>query len=256
MEKSVHIVGGRNLRACCLALILVGVSPGAMSADGVIFCFNDWPPYTEMRDRGPGGITVEIVQHAAEILGHQARFVERPWDECLERVKSGEYDAVLDAAKRDVYLQGPTSFNSYTDTFWVRNDSKISRYDELGGGRIGLVKGYKYADSLMKHVEDLGMEIARGEDDPSNINMLAAGELDAVIADLASTFVLTNKNNLQVHPILPPFSVDLLYPSFNRERVELQREFDRVFARLIEQGYVDQVYKAHIGTTFSSFNKY
>ncbi len=256
MESSVVISGRRSLRACLFTIFLLVASPAAHAAESVSFCFNDWPPYTQIGDEGPEGITVQIVQRAADMLGLEARFFEHSWDDCLQKVEDGEYDVLLDAAKREAYLQGPTSFNSYTDTFWVRNDSKVNRYDELTGGKIALVKGYNYADSLMAHIDDLGLEIVRGEDDPSNIRDLADGKIDAVIADLASTFVYTNENKLQVHPILPPFSVDLLYASFNRELLTLQQAFDRTFAQLLEQGYVDEVYKSSIGTTYSSFIKY
>lgn len=256
MDSSVYASGRRGLRNGLLAFALLAVSPIAAASASVSFCFNDWPPYTLMNDQGADGITVQIVKRAAEMLGLEARFHVHSWDECLQKVKDGEYDVILDAAKRDAYLQGPTSFNSYTDTFWVRNDSMVNRYDELAGGKVALVKGYKYADSLMSHIDDLGLEVVRGDDDPSNIRDLVDGKLDAVVADLASTFVYTNENKLQVHPILPPFSVDLLYASFNRERVTLQQAFDRAFAQLIDQGYVDEVYKDSIGTTYSSFIKY
>ncbi len=256
MESSVHAFTRRGLRNWLLAIALLVVSPIVSAAESVSFCFNDWPPYTLMTDGEPDGITVRIVQRAAQMLGLEASFHEHSWDECLQKVKDGEYDVLLDAARRDAYLQGPTSFNSYTDTFWVRNDSKINRYDELAGGKVALVKGYKYADSLMAHIEDLGLEVVRGEDDPGNIRDLVGGKLDAVIADLASTFVYTNENKLQVHPILPPFSVELLYASFNRKQAILQQAFDRAFAQLIDQGYVDEVYKDSIGTTYSSFIKY
>lgn len=256
MELSVGEDRGRGLRASLLTILLLLAAPAAMPSSAVTFCFNDWPPYTLMSDDGPEGITVQIVQRAAELLGIEAEFVERPWDECLQTVKDGEIDAILDAAGREAYLQGPTSFNSYTDTFWVRNDSNVNSYDQLNGGKVALVKSYKYADSLMAHIDSLGLEVVRGADDPSNIRDLVSGRVDAVVADLASTFVYTNENKLQVHPILPPFSVDRLYASFNRERLTLQQEFDRAFAQLLDQGFVDEVYKAHIGTTYSSFIKY
>ncbi len=256
MELSVHSSGRRGLRACLFSFVLLVASAPVYSSDVVTFCFNDWPPYTQMGNDGAKGITVRIVQRAAEILGHEARFFEHSWDECLQKVEEGEYDVLLDAGLREAYLQGPTSFNSYNDTFWVRNGSNISSYDQLAGGRVALVKGYNYVETLMQHIENLGMEIVRGEDDPSNIRKLADGEFDAVVADLASTFVVTNENNLKVHPILPPFSVDLLYASFHRGKPALHREYDRVFAQLLEQGVVDEIYKAHIGTTYSSFIKY
>lgn len=243
----------RGLPAYLLALVLL-ISPVSVLADDrVTFCLVDWLPYTEMTDGVADGITVRIIRRAAQIIGREIRFVLREWNECLEKVKQGEFDVVLDAAKRDAYLQGPTSFNSYVDTFWVSNKSKIIRYDQLSGGKVALVEGYVYDDRLHAHLKDLNAEVVHGKDDQTILQDLALGRLDAAVADLASTFAYTRQHNLQIHPILPPFTADRLYASFNRDKVDLQREFDRAFATLIEQGYVDEVYKEFIGTPFSSF---
>ena len=238
-----------------LLLIILASLPRAYAAtdDNLTVCFNNWPPYTRMTDAGATGISVEVVERAASQLNRVVRFVEREWEECLEKVKQGEFDALLDAAKRDAYLQGPASFSLYSDTFWVSNSRDISRYDQLRGGRVGLVTGYNYNDRLMAQIEDLDMQVIRGKDDPSNVRDLAVGKFDAIIADLASTFVYSRDNALEVHPILPPFSYDRLYLSFNRERGETQREFDRVIGQLLENGAVDEIYERQIGTPFSSF---
>ena len=242
------------IRNVLLAFLLLTVCKTAVASGRVTFCFNDWPPYTQMTNEGATGITVEIIKQAAKLLDRQIQFVEREWDVCLKKVEAGDYDVVLDAAKRDAYLQGPTSFNLYADTFWVSNRRDISRYDQLTGGKIGLVKGYNYSDSLLKLFDKLKLKVVRGKDDPSNIRELANGQLDAVIADLASTFDFTRKNDLEVHPILPPYSFDRLYPAFNKNKAGLQREFDEVLARLLENGFVDQVYMDIIGTSYSSFS--
>ncbi|MCP4979299.1 MAG: amino acid ABC transporter substrate-binding protein [Gammaproteobacteria bacterium] len=236
-----------------LTLVLL-ISPVPIFADDqVTFCFSDWPPYAEMTDGVVDGITVRIIRKAAQLIGQEISFVQHEWNECLEKVKQGELDVILDASSRPTYLQGPTSFNSYVDTFWVSNKSKISSYDRLSGSRVALVTGYNYDDRLHGHLKHLDAEVVRGRDDPTILRDLDQGMVDAVVADLASTFLFTQKNNLRIHPILPPFTADPLYTSFNREKVELQSNFDQAFARLIEQGFVDEVYEEFYGTTFSSF---
>lgn len=237
-----------------LLILVLLISPMPILADEpVTFCLVDWQPYSVMTDGKADGITVRIIRKAAEMIDREISFVKHGWDECLEKVKQGALDVILDASNRPEYLQGPTSFSSYVDTFWVSNKSKISSYDRLSGARVALVKGYNYDDRLHAHLKDLDAEVVRGKDDPTILFDLDQGRVDAAVADLASTFLFTQKNNLQIQPILPPFTADRLYASFNREKVELQREFDQAFASLMEQGYVDEVYTEFIGTTFSSF---
>lgn len=250
MNKQLRLLGFHGL----LMLSLLLQSATALSDDRTRFCYVDWAPYTETRDGVAQGITISIIREAARVLGREIEFVKRSWKECLEKVKEGEFDAILDAAEREAYLQGPTSFNSYIDTFWVTNESNISRYEQLRGNKISLVEGYHYDDRLMTQLKDLGADVVRGADDGTIVRDLMRGRHDAAVVDLASTFYLAQQENLKIHPILPPFSEDMLYASFYAGRPELQREFDRSFARLLESGFVDEVYQQFIGTSFSSFS--
>ena len=242
------------MRIACAGIVML-YSLGAQSASSgrLTFCFNDWPPYARMSDNGAMGISIEIIERAAALVGQEVQFVEREWNECLEKVAQGEFDAILDAAKRDAYLQGPASFNLYSDTFWVANDRDINRYEQLQAGEVALVQGYNYDARLLQHIDDLGMTVVRGRDDPTNIRDLAAGRYDAVVADLASTFAYSRENDLAVHPILPPFSFDRLYLTFNRDRNDAHREFDRAIVTLLETGVVDEIYQRMIGIPYSSF---
>ena len=206
-----------------------------------------------MTDSGAEGISVSIIKKAAQLLERDIRFVEHSWNDCLQKVKDGELDVILDAARREDYLQGPTSFSIYSDTFWVSDERKISRYEQLSGGTVALVDGYNYDQRLLAHIINLDLKIVRRVDDLTVVRDMAQGRVDAAVADLASTFTVIREENLKAHPILPPFTYDRLYASFYRGKPDLQREFDRAFAQLIEQGYVDEVYRKTIGTSYSSF---
>jgi ABC-type amino acid transport substrate-binding protein len=243
----------RGLGGCLLTLCLFISPASVVSDDAVSICFVEWRPYARMTDNGAEGISVSIIKKAAQLLEREVRFVEHSWNECLQKVKDGELDVILDAALREDYLQGPTSFSIYSDTFWVSDERKVSRYEQLSGGTVALVEGYNYDPRLLAHIEDLDLDIVRGADDLTIVRDMAQGSVDAAVADLASTFTVIREERLKAYPILPPFTYDRLYASFHRGKADLQREFDRAFAQLIKQGYVDEVYTKTIGTAFSSF---
>ena len=52
---------------------------------------------------------------------------------------------------------------------------------------------------------------------------------------------------------MPPFSFDRLYLTFNRDRSDAHREFDRAIVTLLETGVVDEIYQRLIGIPYSSF---
>ena len=75
------------------------------------------------------------------------------------------------------------------------------------------------------------------------IRTLSAGRVAAIIADLASTLHFARKNELEIRPILPSYSADRLYTSFNKDKAALQRTFDRAFHDLMAEGFVDRIYR-------------
>ena len=194
----------RLCKLILIAALFLLVNPGHASAtrSSVSFCFNDWPPFASKTTDGAEGISITIIDEAAKRFGKEAIFEELPWNRSLQKVKDGEIDAVIDAAERSEFIQGPASFSIFSDTFWVREDSGIMNYSDITGGKVGLVDGYKYTA-----------------------------------------------------PILPPFSVDQLFVSFNQEKAEIHRQFDQMFTELQKERFIDTVYRQYPGTSYSELLK-
>jgi len=163
-----------------LRLVLVGAllssspmtAPAGAAEDGAIrFCFNDWPPYSYVRDGKDQGISVDILREAARRAGLEPSFTELPWKRCLALVEAGEFDAVMDAAQRDEFLQGDVSPTIYTNTLWVRADDPATSIDvdNLGGRSIGLISGYKYGEILDACFNKPNVHKEYSKDDPTNI---------------------------------------------------------------------------------------
>lgn len=255
-----EIVDQHSSRVFFLALIatLFSILPlrNVWASDSeVSFCFNDWPPYATKSADGVAGISVNIVQQAAQRIGIQVNFEELPWNRCLQKVKDGEVDAVIDAAERPEFVQGPTSFSLFSDTFWVREDSGIKSYSDISGGRVGLVDGYNYSGSLLAYLDDLKLQREMTIDDPTNIRKLAFGRVNVIIADFASTLLFARQHRLKISPILPPFSYDPLYVSFSQDKSEIQHRFDQSFSELLKDGSIDAVYQQYLGTGYSKLMK-
>ncbi len=185
-------------------------------------------------------------------------FVELPWKRCLEMVRRGELDAVIDAAERPEFLQGPTSFSLYSNTIWVNGEAPagVHGFGDLRGKTIGLIDGYVYPDSLTADIGAAGLTIEYSVDDETNLRKLAFGRVDAVVGDLVSTTVLIRDRGLtNLRPILPSHSADRLYPSFARDRKAAHAAFDSALEAMMQDGFIDSVYEKHIGLRFSDFEK-
>ncbi len=235
-------------------LIVTSGGAAAKSAQTVSFCFNNWAPYAVQEEAAVSGISFDVLRAAAERVGLSAHFQELPWNRCLEMVRQGRIDAVLDAAKRDEFLQGPTSYSEYNNTFWVRADSEITEFsfDALRGKRIGLIDGYKYPDALTRDIEAAQMVIDSSVDDATAIRKLAFSRVDVIIGDFVSTLLFSREHNLQIRALTPTHSADPLYPSFNPDRAELQRAIDSELAAMHADGAIDSIYEKYLGAAATS----
>lgn len=244
----------RPLVAAILLLVAFGtLQPSAAEQNEVRFCFNDWPPYVQLRDGEAVGISVDILREAARRANLNASFQELPWKRCLEMVRTGNVDAVVDAMQRPDYLQGPTSFSIYTNTVWVRAEDPVRALDfgALRGRKIGLVDGYEYPASLLADIESVGIVTEHSVDDGTNIRKLAFGRVDAIVADFASTLLFVKENRLHLRALEPMHSADKLYASFHMGKADLQQNIDRALQQMIEDGFIDGVYSKHLGTKYS-----
>lgn len=233
------------------AILLCPLPVPAAGEDRVIFCFNAWPPFAYQVDDAIVGISVDLINEAARRLEITVEYRELPWNRCLQYVKDGSVHAVVDAAEREDFIQGPTSLSIYSDTLWVHLSSPTESPKDLKNARIGLVDGYQYSDKLTDMIDRLGMSTELSVDDPANLRKLAFRRTDVAIADLVGTIAYTKQHRLNLRPLLPPVSYDPLYLSFHSNFGEQQQRFDQVFRVLLDEGFVDQVYESHIGKRFS-----
>ena len=238
-----------------LSLVMMTAVVRAEPRDVLTFCFNDFPPYVFVdADGNNKGLSLKIVTEAVRRMGMTVEYIELPWKRCLSDVRQGIVDGVLDAAARDEFLQGPTSFSSYKDTIWVTRNSPAVSLDDLNQRTIGLVYGYNYSADLLKLIEQNGMITETSIDDPMNARKLAFKRVDAIIGDLVSTAYFAKTNNLKFRVLDSPGDADKLYVSFNGLLKELQRTFDKKIIELKNDGFIDSAYTEYLGQGWSEMS--
>lgn len=231
------------------AILHMLLAPAVALAADIRFCGSEWPPYLIFEDGAPAGITVEIAHEAGRRAGVQVIVDELPWNRCLQMVRTGKYDGVLDAAERAEFLQGPVSFSAYTNTFWVHSGSQLSRFEPaaLAGKTIGLVDGYKYPEDITEMLEREMVTIDYAVDDATNIHKLAFGRVDAIIADLASTLSIARQMGLSIRPLDPTHSSDRLYISFNPDRTAEHALINGTLSEMLRDGFIEKTYQKYLG---------
>ena len=237
------------LAAVAIAVLSAAPVHGRAEPERIRFCFSPWPPYTYTESGQAAGLSIRVLDEAARRAGLAVEYHERPWKRCLAEVRAGTFDAVIDAARRSDFVQGPTSYSVYTNTFWVREDAPIQAFSmpALGGVTVGLVTGYTYPDELVKATP---YSIDYSVDDETNLRKLAVGRVDAVVADRVSAMHAADAAGLPLRPLRPTHSSDPLYPSFNEARGAVQRRMYAALAEMRADGYIHAVYAELLGVNF------
>jgi ABC-type amino acid transport substrate-binding protein len=238
------------------ALILCVATARAVGSEEVrvvTFCYNDWPPYAALADGEAVGLSVDVLREAARRGGWRAHFVELPWKRCLQAVRDGEVDAVMDASDRPEFVHGAVSFSVYTNTFWVREDDPLLVFAPaaLAGRRLGLVTGYIYGDAMDALFNEYGMQIDRSVDDAMNIKKLSFGRTDVIVGDFVSTQRFVNAKQLNLRVLQPSHSVDFLHTSFNPASAAIMQGVDAALLEMCRDGWIEAAYRKTLGVGFS-----
>ncbi len=249
------------LRGLCrtfyLLMAFFAVIGPAKASDTVRFCFNAWAPFAYQDKDQNKGISIDIIRAAALELNRKAQFIHLPWKRCLQDVRNGDIHAVIDAANREEFVQGPASFSLFTNTVWVHQDDPLTELPNLNilkAKTFGIVDGYEYPDEFM-NIALIDFDLSL--DDTTTLKKLSAQRVDFVVADITNTYATINQNNekpLKIRALIPTRSADKLYLSFHKSQADVQKQFNRVFESFLENGTVDAIYQAHIGQTFTTIS--
>ena len=171
----------RSLVAIWLAAALIWVGP-ATGTEKLRVAMVNWPPAKIIENGRFGGTDVLMLDELADQIGIVLEYVECPWRRCLVMIEAGEVDlisSITRSPERERYLQfiEPPYRNGYDIYFYTRG-TDLSRYEDLQGLSIGLIRGSAYFDRL-DHDHSLAKFAVTRED--QLIEMLSRGRLDVVV---------------------------------------------------------------------------
>ncbi|WP_420547757.1 substrate-binding periplasmic protein [Curvivirga sp.] len=234
-------------------LLLLPLTSIAKAAEKLTGCFIVWPPYTQLKDDKPYGITVDIMNEAAKRADYDLTLSSLPWNRCLKNVQRGDIDFAMEAVERPGFIHGKHPSALYIEAFWHRASDDYGRYKYVGlltDKRLALMLGYKYSDEIL----DAGFKVIDWVQSEENAaQLIANGRLDLVYADVVVMQHVIAQKGYDLVPLLPVHNVQPLYPTFNVSLVEKRNRIDKALGQMHADGSIDQIYKKHTGLNFSDF---
>lgn len=267
------IINDTGIFFVTLWFALVFVAPlKAESLNGATICGCDddaeWPPYTYLK-REKGHVTKETIGFSVDVINeifgsHQVIFEPKliSWKRCLNEVKMGACDIVMNAAyskeraekfhfSQSFYETSPYYFYSKKhnpDGLDIRSKLDLSHF------RIGGKLGYDYADYDLSYDEIVEKSGIYADNYSKLIQLLHAGRIDIIVERLEVMlgFDVTGVSLLQdgmlgYEPI-PQIEPSKFYMMFTKSKkgAELKEVADNGVERLRKSGRLLELQKKYI----------
>lgn len=229
----------------CISGLLLASTAIAASKPAVSLSNDVWPPYVEQD--GQHGVAVDLVRAAFAEQNQPLNVAIKPWARVYREVTTCRDDLILiwHEPEREAIIRYSKPFLANRLRFIKRNgDAFIYREQaSLEGKLIGVIRDYHYDDEF---IDDNRYILHEGNSLVANLQMLAAGRLDLVVADelVAATTIYQEHMRGQFSFTGPPLRDRKLYLATgqcNPDGAALIERFNAGLAAIKANGKYDQI---------------
>ncbi len=213
---------------------------------------SDWPPFEELTEDGEyRGITVDIVQLAAEKVGLKIEPVFEKWPIELEMLKRGELDlapGLFETEERNEYIKFTRSFITMNEILLINtNQSDITSMDDIVGKTVVVESGYKVHEILKRDFPDTKLLLV--DSTLEALKKLSSSEADAYIGNqVVSTHLIKSHLLLNIKSLgftrIPTTHLAMGVP---KDRTILRDIMDKALASIDKETH-DRIINKWIGS--------
>ena len=196
----------------------------------------------------------DYLQAVAEYASWDLVYVEASWSDCLEKVKSGEIDVLLDVSKTDerlaYYDYSSESMGTEMCYLFGRSDTKL-HYDDFSafeGMTVGYEAGSTIIDAFREYAGQMGFRFTAKsyESGSAMFKALDVGEVDTVVQN---NFYDTPDG----HIILAKCCPSPVYIVTSKTNPDLMTELNSAMAQLFSfnPSFNADLFEYHFGTASS-----
>lgn len=211
----------------------------------------EYPPF-EMVDAAGNivGFDADLVDAIAKAAGFEYEFVNTRWDGIFVALASGEFDAVCSAATiteerlKTVDFSDPY-FNAGQRIAVRAGETEIQTADDLDGKKVGVQLGTT-GDIWL--TEETGAEVVRYDENTLAFQALAAGDVDAAVADGPVVVEIIQANPELNLKVLDGVYTDEFYGiAVRKDRPEVLEAINAGLAAIKADGTYDAIYDKWFG---------
>ncbi len=197
------------------------------------------------KDGKPAGIDIDIAKEIASAIGVVPEFRAMSFDSLFGALHDNEVDVVLSAVtitpeRQKTLLFSVPYLSASTVLAIAKTNSDIDSVDDLGNGKLGVLKG-TLGENLAKESGLLkGMTVVAYTDNDKRIDDLVAGKIDAAIVH----FLV--KTDLPIKIIGQPLSQNFYGVVANLGSKDLMAEVDKILRAMKRDGRLTAIKKRYI----------
>jgi polar amino acid transport system substrate-binding protein len=143
-------------RVFLLAILFALCAGHAAASETLSIRADVWPPYNDDPKSNKPGYMIMVLMEIFLHQGYTLDYQVLSWDDSLEAVRKGQFDAVIGASKDDApdFVFPRESFGISDTAFFVKpeNPWKFSGIKSLDKVRLGVIEGYAYDEALDAYI--------------------------------------------------------------------------------------------------------
>lgn len=194
----------------------------------------DWKPYVYTDEAGKvTGIEPDLITRINALAGTNIRLKVGEWSTLLEQARAREIDGFAVSAR---HAERAAHFlftdSSYKISKYIYTDSKkIRRMEDLANRRVGLGKGNRLEEKLLREIP--GIVLVPAESDDALISLLISGEVDALISGIRIRLAIQEKllPDIRLAFIVPDSETRILY-SIRKDWPQLHSIINKALAEI------------------------
>jgi polar amino acid transport system substrate-binding protein len=147
-----------------------------------------YAPFEFQNEKGEiVGFDIDVMAAVAKAAGIEVKFVSTPWEGAFNALAQGDRDVLVSAVtitdERKQTLDFSDSYFEARQLIAVPEKSKVTKLEELKRSKIGVQTSTTGEEVVVKLLGKNSANIKRFESTPLALSELAAGGVDAVVAD-------------------------------------------------------------------------
>ncbi|AHG43124.1 cystine transporter subunit [Pseudomonas syringae CC1557] len=209
-----------------------------------------YPPFSFVDESGKlTGFEVELSEALAKELGVKAKVQPSKWDGILAALDSKRLDVVInqvtisDERKKKYDFSEPYTVSGIQALTLKKNADTIKTAQDLTGKKVGVGLGTNYEQWLKANVP--GAVVKTYEDDPTKIQDLSVGRIDAILVDRLAALEIAAKTKGKLAPAGDAFSRQESGIALRKGEPELQAALNKALDKLRADGTLEKLSKKY-----------